>query len=206
MRTFVTSDLHFFHRNIIDYSNRPYRDANGDPDVDAMNEGIISNWNEVVSDGDRVYIIGDVSMGGKAKAPALAECLRRLNGDKYLVPGNHDTWILDSEECMKELTLLPAIYELKVSDDTLPKKGNQIARQTIVLCHYSMRVWHKNGRGAWHLFGHSHGTMDGIGKSFDIGFDGPYSNHRPMSYEQVREIMNTRELVLLDHHNEQTSY
>lgn len=207
MRTFFTSDLHFFHRNIIDYSDRPYRDAGGNPDVAAMNEGIIRNWNEVVGPGDRVYILGDVAMGGRSKAPELAKILRRLNGKKYLVPGNHDTYILNSEECMAELTLLPAVCEVKIADETLPKKkGGRTGRQTIVMCHYSMRVWHKNGRGAWHLFGHSHGSMDGIGKSFDIGFDSPHTNHRPISYEQVREIMAQREMVLLDHHNENTSY
>jgi calcineurin-like phosphoesterase family protein len=110
----MTSDLHFFHANIIKYSNRPFLDSDGNPNVETMNEGIISNWNEVVSKGDRVYILGDVAMGGKSKAPKLAEYLRRLNGEKFLVPGNHDTYILDSEECMKELTLLPAIAEIKL--------------------------------------------------------------------------------------------
>lgn len=175
--------------------------------MNAMNEGIVNNWNEVVGPKDRVFILGDVAMGGMSKAPYLAEYLRRLNGDKYLVPGNHDTYILNSEECMEELTLLPAVYELKIPDDTLPKRKNgRMKRQTIVLCHYSMRVWHKNGKGAWHLFGHSHGSMDGIGLSFDVGFDGPYSNHRPMSYEQVRDVMSNREMALLDHHGEHTSY
>ena len=200
-------EVYFFHKNIINYSNRPYRDANNDPDVNAMNEGIIANWNEVVSPGDRTYILGDISMGGKSKAPALAAILRRLNGHKYLVPGNHDNFILDSEECMSELTLLPHIAEIKIADETLPKRKNgRMSRQTIILCHYSMRVWPKNGQDAWHLFGHSHGNMDGLGLSFDVGLDGPHSNFRPMSYEQIRDVMAKREVVLLDHHNKDTSY
>jgi calcineurin-like phosphoesterase family protein len=203
MRTFFTADTHFHHNNILGYTDR---EQTWDS-VAKMNEGLIKNWNSVVGKGDRVYILGDVALGGRSKATSLAEILERLHGDKYLVPGNHDTYILDSPECMAQINLLPPLHEIKISDPTLPKKKNgKNNRQTIVLCHFPMRVWNRNGVGAWHLFGHSHGSLDGIGKSFDVGIDGPHSNHRPMSYEEVREVMKGREMVLLDHHNEKTSY
>lgn len=203
MRTFFTSDLHFFHVNILAYTDRHKIWK----DVEEMNEALIQNWNEVVAPEDRVYILGDVAMGGRSKGPRLAAILRRLNGTKYLIPGNHDSYILRDEECREEITILPPIYELSIADDTLPKRrGGKSGRQRIILSHYSMRVWHKNGRGSWHLFGHSHGSLTGLGKSFDVGIDGPYSNFRPMSYEQVKEVMDGFEFVALDHHDQDTSY
>ena len=203
MRTFFSSDTHFFHHNILAYTER---DKLWDS-VEDMNEGLINRWNSVVGKGDRVFIIGDVALGGKSKAKLLAEILKRLHGTKFLVPGNHDTYILESEECRKQFTLLPPLHEVKISDPTLPKRRNgKNSRQTIVLCHFPLRVWNRNGVGAWHLFGHSHGSLDGIGKSFDVGIDGPHSNHRPMSYEEVRAVMNQRAFEAVDHHTEHTNY
>jgi calcineurin-like phosphoesterase family protein len=43
--------------------------------------------------------------------------------------------------------------------------------QVVVLCHYSMQVWDRSHYGSWHLFDHSHGTLKGIGLSFDVGTD-----------------------------------
>ena len=75
----VTSDTHFNHNNIIKYCDRPFADA------DEMNEALIENWNSVVKDGDIVYHLGDVYMGGK-----IEPILRRLKGRKRLILGNHD--------------------------------------------------------------------------------------------------------------------
>jgi calcineurin-like phosphoesterase family protein len=55
---YFTADLHFWHKNVIEYCNRPWQD------VPSMNEGLINNWNEVVHAGDTVYILGDFSFGG----------------------------------------------------------------------------------------------------------------------------------------------
>jgi calcineurin-like phosphoesterase family protein len=78
---FVCSDLHFNHKNIIEYEHRPW------PDKEAMNEGLIQRWNAAVSDSDMVYMLGDVGFCGKTKATALVS---RLNGYKILILGNHD--------------------------------------------------------------------------------------------------------------------
>lgn len=43
MKTFFTSDTHFYHSNIIKYCLRPFADAH------EMNETLIANWNNVVS-------------------------------------------------------------------------------------------------------------------------------------------------------------
>jgi calcineurin-like phosphoesterase family protein len=94
---YFTSDLHFGHRNIIDYANRPFWDnkiveKGGNvvlekSAVDFMNESLIQNWNDIVGEDDTVYVLGDVAMGKIADSLPL---VLKLNGNKFLIPGNHD--------------------------------------------------------------------------------------------------------------------
>lgn len=81
MEVFFTSDLHFGHTNIIKYCNRPYAT------VEEMDEALIDNWNAVVRPQDRVWLLGDFVMGRIKESLPTAY---RLNGEKHLVPGNHD--------------------------------------------------------------------------------------------------------------------
>lgn len=83
MRRFVTSDLHFSHKNIIAYCQRPFAD------VKEMNEVIIKNWNEVVKKDDMVYVLGDFSFCSREM---VKELVSKLNGRKILVGGNHDNF------------------------------------------------------------------------------------------------------------------
>lgn len=81
MTIFFTSDTHFGHKNIIRYSDRPFRD------VTHMNEMLVHNWNSVVTPADTVYHLGDVALGPIWES---LEYINRLNGRKVLVTGNHD--------------------------------------------------------------------------------------------------------------------
>lgn len=75
-----TSDLHFDHRNIITYCNRPFSS------VEEMNEVLVQRWNSVVSESDHVYCLGDFSLSRRS----VQAFTLRLNGIKTLVAGNHD--------------------------------------------------------------------------------------------------------------------
>lgn len=80
-KIFLIGDMHFMHKNIIKYCNRPFKD------VEAMTEGFIKNWNGVVGKNDIVYVDGDFALCGKQK---IIEIGQRLNGRKRLILGNHD--------------------------------------------------------------------------------------------------------------------
>ena len=80
-KIFLIGDTHFFHRNIIRYCNRPFKD------VEDMNEKLIKLWNNVVGNNDIVYVVGDFALCGKNK---IIEIGQRLNGRKRLIMGNHD--------------------------------------------------------------------------------------------------------------------
>lgn len=80
-KTWIVSDTHFNHANIIKYENRPFASK------EEMNEELIRRWNEVVSPDDTVYHLGDVLFGGRSIRDGI---LKRLNGYKILRLGNHD--------------------------------------------------------------------------------------------------------------------
>ena len=78
---FFTGDTHFGHRAVIKYGKRPFAD------VDEMDAEMIRRWNVVVPPNGEVYHLGDVSFRKNAATLAI---LKRLNGRKHLLEGNHD--------------------------------------------------------------------------------------------------------------------
>jgi len=183
---YFTSDLHLSHRNIIKYCDRPFKD------VDHMNEVIVQNWNNTVQHNDHIYVLGDVSFEKDRKK--LTHTLRRLNGVKHIVWGNHDYG-------MKEAILAADWHDLgNLHEISVPPEANNGKGQRIVLCHYAMRVWNQSHRGVWQLFGHSHNTMkdDPNLLSCDVGVD--CWNYTPVSMRQLNAVMAKKTWVGIDHH------
>ena len=83
-RTFIISDTHFFHENIIKYCNRPFQN------VRDMNATMFNNWNKTVQKNDIVIHLGDISANLLNNHNSLKWILNNLNGKKILVKGNHD--------------------------------------------------------------------------------------------------------------------
>ncbi len=81
-KTFITSDLHLDHTNIIKYCKRPFLNT-GD-----MNKTLINNWNNTISNKDTVYFLGDLAYGRGSKSTDY--WLKQLNGKIIFIKGNHD--------------------------------------------------------------------------------------------------------------------
>lgn len=79
-KTFFIADTHFGDERILRYENRPFES------VAHMDNELIRRWNESVETEDSVYLLGDFGAEGYEK-----EILSKLNGNIYLVKGNHDT-------------------------------------------------------------------------------------------------------------------
>jgi calcineurin-like phosphoesterase family protein len=178
---FFYADSHFGHGNIIKHTNRPF------VSIADMNETLIKNWNEIVPVNGNIYILGDFIWGGPEYIRRVAS---RLNGFKFLIRGNHDSGV---DRATDVFQWIKDLYELKVQD---PEVRGKI--QKIVLCHYCMRVWPSSHHGAWHLCGHSHGGLeearrDNIkgGLVLDVGVD--VCDYKPISYEEVKQIMQWKE-------------
>lgn len=79
--TWVWSDLHFGHSNILDFSDRPFEN------VDQMNNVLVDNFNDCVNSDDISIWVGDISFLNNERTN---EILDSCNGYKILVVGNHD--------------------------------------------------------------------------------------------------------------------
>lgn len=82
-RRYVIADLHFGHKNVIEYCNRPFAT------VEEMDAAMICKWNSVVKDEDTVYVLGDFIL--TRNMDKIKDLVSRLRGHKVLVMGNHDT-------------------------------------------------------------------------------------------------------------------
>lgn len=84
--TFFISDHHFGHKNILTFTNPDGSLLRSFSSIEEMNEHMIDAWNSVVKPTDNVYHLGDVSM-----SHTQLHYIRRCNGVKTLIKGNHDT-------------------------------------------------------------------------------------------------------------------
>lgn len=166
---YFTSDLHFGHSKIINHCNRPFRDA------EEMDKALIRNWNNAVSCEDEVYILGDFTMRGGMFA---SQILRQLNGKKYLVKGNHDSFCYNEA---LDTTLVEWIKDYHMLEYGVFQ---------FILFHYPIEQWWRMGKGAIHLHGHLHSgleynleAMEKGSKRFDVGVDA--NNYRPVSMDEV---------------------
>lgn len=194
MEVFFTGDTHFRHANIIIYCERPYL-QDGDTYYDSskerkywvskdiknqrskeMTDDLVERWNNVVSENDIVYHVGD--FGWFEKPEHIDSFLKKLNGKISLIQGNHDRpWI-------------GQVRSFKWVSQPYQGKMVKIDGQNIFLYHTACRVWDKSHHGSWHLYGHSHGNLEVLTKvnAFDVGIDN-HPEYRPYHFDEVKSII-----------------
>jgi calcineurin-like phosphoesterase family protein len=160
MKTFLTSDLHFGHKNVIEFCNRPFGS------VEHMDQSLIDNWNMVVGHSDHVWFLGDFSFATEERT---RDILKQLKGIKHLIVGNHDRkgraeklfnkywqdFFVDSHD----------YYRLKVDGIKA------------VLCHFPFASWERN---YYNFHGHWHSAAGYQNKwmQWDVGVDA--NNYAPI--------------------------
>lgn len=162
-KVFFTADHHFGHQKIIEYQPRPFSS------LEEMDEKMIEIWNSQVSNSDRVYMVGDFAFYNPTKY------ITRINGNIHWIQGNHDkvsqTWV----KAQRNIKSFSQVKLLRI---------NGIS---ISLCHYALRTWKQMDKGAWHLYGHSHGHLPSYRTSFDIGVD--CHSFRLLEFDEVEAKM-----------------
>jgi calcineurin-like phosphoesterase family protein len=188
MAIYFTSDTHFGHANIIRHCNRPFAT------VESMDAALLDAINQRVGPEDTLYHLGDF-------------CFRSGDPDRYraamrckhvvLILGNHDPRTKDGRPKEKFAGLFKDVRDLMRIE--VEHEG---VERTIVMCHYALRVWEKSHHGAWHLFGHSHGSLpdDPAALSWDVGVDA--NAFTPLSVEDIAAIMVRKRFAPVDHHRD----
>lgn len=177
---YYISDLHFGHENIIKFDNRPFKS------VEEMDAKIIENWNNVVENGDNIYILGDMFWCNMNKS---IEILDKLNGVKFLIKGNHCR--CHDGRFLKKFAKVSEYMEI---DDNGRK---------VVLCHYPIPYFKNHYYGWYHLYGHVHNTkeyglvlkaqqdlIDGLGvpcNMYNVGCMMPYMDYTPRTLDEILE-------------------
>lgn len=188
---FVTSDWHIGHFNSIKFDNRPYSS------LEEMHKNLITRFNSCVPKNGKTFFLGD--MGNDLNE--VSRILKELNGDKFLILGNHDKGInsmytvgfdfvaysaavsIGGEEVTMSHCPLPGIRR----EDTTGMKGTSESEN-----------WHgekKNkrftveNRGQFHLHGHIHSregndkSVKILDKQYDVGVPG--NNYTPVSFSTI---------------------
>jgi calcineurin-like phosphoesterase family protein len=158
-----TADEHFGHSKIIEYCERPF---NSTKDMDNV---IIENFNDRVAKDDVIIHAGDFCFSTK-RTNAL-KYVYRLNGNHIFLKGCHDYWLPNG-----------ASYIWQRRFETIDN--------LIVVCHWCMRTWKASHYNSFHLFGHSHGKLEAVGKSYDVGVDN--NSFYPVSLASIVAIMTTK--------------
>ncbi len=144
---YYISDLHFFCKNqtgegSTNHDNRPFAT------MDEMHNYMLSRWNAKITNGDTVYILGDVSMRGRCNA--LIALVAQLKGRKILIKGNHDDLSdLRYKQLFNEIT---DYKEITDNFDGLAYK--------LVLSHFPILMWNGQHKGVIHLYGHTHNSVE----------------------------------------------
>ena len=146
MATWITSDTHFYHRNItqlerymLDKAGYSYIQT-----TEQYNEMVVNNINRCVHKDDTLYILGDFCFGSFEK---VKEMYGRLNGRVIIVLGNHDHYSVSEG---KKRAGIKELYEGPIY---LPgSKGK------VILSHYPVKEAYHNPF-VWNLHGHLHGSI-----------------------------------------------
>lgn len=118
-----------------------------------------------------------------------SDIVRRLNGDKVLIKGNHENRWLDKDA---DLDLFLEILDYK----EIMYKGN-----FIVMCHYPMGVWNRKHHNSIHLYAHIHSNKEEsmhplryeAPLSFNVGVD--VNNYYPVNIN--RYIDEAKQIITL---------
>jgi calcineurin-like phosphoesterase family protein len=183
---FLTADTHFHHKNICKLGARPFAS------VDEMNQTMVDRWNQTVNPTDRVYHLGDVAMW----KPETLDICRNLNGQKYLIRGNHDNY---STDVYKRYGFVDVVGYKEFKD----WQGN-----TFVCTHCPLHPMDIAPYGRWsaNVHGHIH-QLRVQTATFDLGFgwfeqtDPRYfcvsveqTDYRPVSLEWVKQKLREQQV------------
>lgn len=189
-----SSDWHLNHTNIAGEKVSNWK--KGFRDFDStykMNEEIIKTINKYVKWDDELYFLGDLCFGGHKLTPKWRD---RINCQTFhWIKGNHDNHAYKYKD---SFTSVQDYLELETENNHF------------VLFHYSMRVWLGSHKGYYHLYGHSHSSLEKLpnGKSIDVGIDNAkrlFGEYRPFSEDELIQILDKREIKFLDQHSSTTN-
>lgn len=195
---YYISDMHLFCKSQtqsgkVNFDNRPFMN------IDEMHQYFLQHWNAKITNGDIVYILGDMALRGKNDA--LITIVAQLKGKKILIKGNHD----DLSD-YRYRQLFQDVCEYKEITDCFEAKAYKL-----VLSHYPILMWNGQHTGTILLYGHTHmsaeeqyfqaclrtmneTTENSLRRAYDkpiyaynVGCMLPYMNYEPRTLKEIMQ-------------------
>lgn len=199
MNTWFTSDLHLGHVNIVKgcskWENKT--ECRNFDSLEEHDEKLLRNINRAVKYEDILYVLGDFSFGGQDNIYKYRKKI--VCPTVHLIGGNHDMHIRKNAILKTPEGEIPAQSLFSSYNELIEK---DIGKDLFVLCHYALRSWHHQNKGAIQLYGHSHGRLIVSSefkhaKSMDVGVD-THREFRPYHIDEIREIMKNKENIHIE--------
>ena len=188
---YFTSDWHIQHKKIVEFTDRGICTTQKNHDdwlLDTVNSSGITN-------NDQLWILGDFAFNQDVKY--LSEFLNKIKGQKFIIKGNHDN--SKTLNALVESKVLQGWYQYKKINVNIDNTDKDVC-----LFHFPIMSWEKQGRGSWHLHGHSHGNLQGSqGFMLDVGIDNAYNlygEHKVFTEEMIKEYMQKQTQYTSDLH------
>ncbi len=186
MTTWLTSDLHLGHANIIGYCDRPF------DDVGHMDAELTRRWSERVAVDDVVWVLGDVAMGSIGRS---LERIAALPGEKHLVAGNHDRcWPGHGRKAERWVSRYRDAGFVEIVTETEIDLGDGVV---LPACHFPyvgdshdedrFTAWRPVDDGRWLLHGHVHERWNVEGRQINVGVD--VWDYAPVEAAAVRALV-----------------
>lgn len=195
-----TSDFHGGHNKEFIYKGRGFHS------IAEHDAELITRWNKHVQHDDIVINLGDFTLNTTAER--TKEIFRSLNGKQIVCFGNHESGVsriyaeaVREQYGRDDIEVYPLIWEnvTFVGEDL----NLVVDKQEITCSHFPKEIFRNVQYSAWALSGHCHSNNPKtqpeypIGKRLDVGID---NFGRPVSFKEVTEIMNKKQIEIADHH------
>lgn len=157
---FFVSDTHFGHHNIIKFEpeKRPFAS------IEEHDAELVKRWNAKVGPNDLVLHCGDVFFGQGHQV------LRRLNGEKWLVLGNHDQY--NWKHYQGHFTQFMGVYD---------------NRDGLVFTHIPIHESAIERRWKFNVHGHEHSLPPRSARHINISIEN--TGLAPISYRELRDLV-----------------
>ena len=196
---YYIADMHLFCKSQtqegrLNFDNRPFQNT------EEMHRHFLQEWNRQITNGDTVYILGDMSLRGRNDE--LIALVAQLKGKKILIKGNHDDL---SDYRYKQL--FHEICDYKEVTDCIEGTAYKL-----VLSHYPILMWNGQHKGTILLYGHTHTSAEDaffqrclaemnsseewqfrrpqepIFQAYNVGCMLPYMNYKPRTLKEILDF------------------
>lgn len=161
----ISSDFHFNHKNILNFTDDAGNLIRPFDNVEDMNEHMIERHNSKVKQGDIFYCLGDVVM---RDMESFKKIWPRLNGRKRLVVGNHD-----DVKALSSGGFFQKVFMWRKMPDF-----------NLVMSHVPLHESSLNG--AINVHGHIHQNHPPLGNYMNVSME--YIDYTPVHIEEIADV------------------